>query len=1202
MPSEGDDETVSADLNGDADSGATDPLGDELLDESNSPDVGAVVNRPPSGDELTTTIQESSATPGLSAPLTPQYGSNDKFLAEPEPHASGSTAIVTWQGLVDMARDGTYHLENDIDLSGFYESGETWDKFASMALNFYGTFDGQGHTITGLIIEGNVQYAGFFGCLGNGAVIKNLGLEGVDINTTVTSGQAYAGGIAAHASSSSQIEISNCYVEGSVKVNNNSNAYAGGVLGYIDSNNNSAVSYSYHASGAVDAVSGSGTAYAGGVLGYANYASGSTYKSTISSCFNKGSVSAEPLSQGSSSEAYAGGICSNGVGPSGIISNCYNEAAVTAKGGSGIEYAGNVMAGGIAARISATNSGTLSNCENRGAVTAAIIDGTKSDSAYAGGIIAYIAGTIGVTDCLNTGTGTVSAAASSVSAGGVVGEINGASSISGSVNEGNVAVTGTAGIAYAGGICGREGAISACTNKGNVKAESTTSTIYAGGIRGMTGYGAALSECSNEGDVEAKNTGGSYSMVYAGGIFGQFSGNGDPVSNCHNTGAVSAESGTATVYVGGIAGYSEAAIADCSNIGAAVSAESETGPACAGGIGGLGRSISGSHNTGAVEATSGSSASDGGAYAGGIFGRLSGTDSSLADCYNTGAVKATFVSGSSSTYGSAYAGGIFAYLDYSATAAVNQCFNTGVVNAVGNTRAGYAGGIFGYGSSYTEILVEKSYNAGNVSATNTGTPIVYAGGIFAYFSGMATANQCFNTGNVNAAATNSNAYAGGISGRCGTISECYNTGGLSSVAAYSKNVGAICAMSHDYSSIPDTVITNCYWNSDRPQTKNGDPQNPKKGIGDSTDDAGATPLTTAQMKSADSFAGFAFTGAGAVWEFATAPGATYEFPVIKGLPVPPYDPDQPPPTTEKTVHVGAQQGTLIAGTPGTVTYAVTTANIEPGSYAATVANLPNGVTVSGQVAIAGNSGTLTLAGDATTTATTRSNLTLTLDGTTSGHFALTIGAAPVLVTGVTIHPDGLTLEAGARGQLSATVAPAGATDKSLTWASSDPEVVSVPTGASGFAVTVTAHKAGTATVTATATDIHNTSGPKVTKEITVTVVNPYPGSLALTPSYALVAAGESGTVALSHGWDSDKYTRKDLKWAYSKDGAAWSETAPAGFTIGNTLDGKEVKDGIVITVAATATAGAYRVRATAPDGPGAGAALLTATATIEVLG
>ena len=71
---------------------------------------------------------------------------------------------------------------------------------------------------------------------------------------------------------------------------------------------------------------------------------------------------------------------------------------------------------------------------------------------------------------------------------------------------------------------------------------------------------------------------------------------------------------------------------------------------------------------------------------------------------------------------------------------------------------------------------------------------------------------------------------------------------------------------------------------------------------------------------------------------------------------------------------------------------MTTANIPDGSYTVSVSNLPAGVTVSGNVTIAGNTGTLTLAGDTSTVAGTTSTLTLTVNGVTSAPFTLTVSA------------------------------------------------------------------------------------------------------------------------------------------------------------------------------------------------------------------
>jgi len=114
----------------------------------------------------------------------------------------------------------------------------------------------------------------------------------------------------------------------------------------------------------------------------------------------------------------------------------------------------------------------------------------------------------------------------------------------------------------------------------------------------------------------------------------------------------------------------------------------------------------------------------------------------------------------------------------------------------------------------------------------------------------------------------------------------------------------------------------------------------------------------------------------------------------------------------KTVSVGTQSGTLTAGTAGEVTFTVTTANIADGSYPANAANLPAGVTVSGQIAISGNSGTLTLTGSASIVEGVTNTLTLTIDGTTSAAFTLTITIAGGKTDPTVTWPTGLTATVG----------------------------------------------------------------------------------------------------------------------------------------------------------------------------------------------
>lgn len=89
------------------------------------------------------------------------------------------------------------------------------------------------------------------------------------------------------------------------------------------------------------------------------------------------------------------------------------------------------------------------------------------------------------------------------------------------------------------------------------------------------------------------------------------------------------------------------------------------------------------------------------------------------------------------------------------------------------------------------------------------------------------------------------------------------------------------------------------------------------------------------------------------------------------------------------------------------------------------------------------------------------------------------------VTSVTLNQEDLSLEVGKTGKLSATVLPASAADKSITWSSSNTDVASVISNG-----TVTAKKAGTAVITATAVNGKNAS---CTVTVTGGTTDPDPG-------------------------------------------------------------------------------------------------------------
>ena len=114
--------------------------------------------------------------------------------------------------------------------------------------------------------------------------------------------------------------------------------------------------------------------------------------------------------------------------------------------------------------------------------------------------------------------------------------------------------------------------------------------------------------------------------------------------------------------------------------------------------------------------------------------------------------------------------------------------------------------------------------------------------------------------------------------------------------------------------------------------------------------------------------------------------------------------------------------------------------------------------------------------------------------------------APVAATGVTLSEDSLELTVGGTGMLTATVAPNDATNKNVTWESSNTDVATVENG------TVTAVAAGNATITVTTED----GGFTDTCDVTVTV------PLVHYPSGTFMATVSGFTIVISIGTQANE--------------------------------------------------------------------------------
>lgn len=186
-----------------------------------------------------------------------------------------------------------YILMNDIDLSkseyivwrplGKPEVQEKPGDFTP----FSGTFDGNGHVISGLNILWEGNYVGFFSVVSG--LVMNLGVKG---QLTISNGSG-AGLISGYIGQTTGGMVMNCFAEGTVSTNNGTGASGIGLLG-------------------------------------ANIAQ----QGAIYGCYSKGVVSAPEMQ-------YVGGVIGRQMQVTASIFDCYSDVSVTGK----------TNVGGVAGRI-----------------------------------------------------------------------------------------------------------------------------------------------------------------------------------------------------------------------------------------------------------------------------------------------------------------------------------------------------------------------------------------------------------------------------------------------------------------------------------------------------------------------------------------------------------------------------------------------------------------------------------------------------------------------------------------------------------------------------------------------------------------------------------------------------------------------------------------------------------------------------------
>ena len=251
-------------------------------------------------------------------------------------------------------------LTADIDLEG--SADDLWTPIGSDYRNVYtGTFDGDGHTISGLYVSRD-NYVGLFGSVGAGGAVKNLKVSGTVTGSGITAGASrpIGGVVAVNAGT-----VENCVFTGTVTGPSYSiSIYTGGVVG--------------RNTGAIKNCSNTGTItghynnFTGGVAGFNN-------GGTIENCYNTGTVNGNGY--------HTGGVA--GYNQSGTIENCYNTGKITGSS----TYTGSVMGSNF--------SGTVKNCYYLADEGLTGIDGTeditgtaegKTEAEFASGAVARLLG------------------------------------------------------------------------------------------------------------------------------------------------------------------------------------------------------------------------------------------------------------------------------------------------------------------------------------------------------------------------------------------------------------------------------------------------------------------------------------------------------------------------------------------------------------------------------------------------------------------------------------------------------------------------------------------------------------------------------------------------------------------------------------------------------------------------------------------
>ena len=272
--------------------------------------------------------------------------------------ATGSTNFAG--KTVKLARDLILNRGDNSDWASSAPS-YNWECSSSWSNRFAGTFDGQGHTISGVYSK-IAKYTGLFQVVGTGCVIQNLNLVNSYFESTLEDRDvgALIGYLDCSGGDTGTYTIENISVDAIVKATR----YAGGIIG-ADSGNDRTTTTN------ITNCTFTGTVFtpyarAGGIIGHLRSSK------NISGCTVKATISAA----GNNIGGIAGYVEGKADGDENLtISNCYVD----------VDLSGTESAGGLIGRAKTPKSITISNCM----VESDIDVSTDASNTTSSGLIGY---------------------------------------------------------------------------------------------------------------------------------------------------------------------------------------------------------------------------------------------------------------------------------------------------------------------------------------------------------------------------------------------------------------------------------------------------------------------------------------------------------------------------------------------------------------------------------------------------------------------------------------------------------------------------------------------------------------------------------------------------------------------------------------------------------------------------------------------